>query len=175
MPETSVVAPLPSPKNVPAYVDRGASAGPALRTDTDVAKIQPDVFPPFPGTEPAVGNDTILLKTLTEWADAWSRRDAEAYFAAYDERFVPEDGASHEVWQQRKRQAFGATKSLEVKVDSPVVERTEEGTATVTFKQFFRSDAYRDAVLKQLLMVERDGRWLIVEEKVLTTLRGARP
>ncbi len=175
VPETSVVAALPSPKNAPAYVEPRVSAETGLRSDTDVAKIQPDVLPPFPGTEPAAGNDTALLKTLTEWAEAWSRRDAEAYFAAYDERFLPADGATHEAWRRRKLQAFDATKSLEVKIDSPVVERTEEGTATVTFKQYFRSDSYRDAVLKQLLMVERDGRWLIVEEKVLTTLRGARP
>lgn len=173
--ETSVVAPLSSPKNASAYTEPRASAEAGLRHDTDVAKIQPDVLPPFPGTEPSAGNDTALLKTLTEWAEAWSRRDAEAYFAAYDERFVPADGATREAWRRRKLQAFDATNSLEVKIDSPVVERTEEGTATVTFKQYFRSDSYRDAVLKQLLMVERDDRWLIVEEKVLTTLRGARP
>ena len=172
--ETSVVAPLSSPKNVPARVDAPA-AQTGLRSYTDVAKIQPDVTPPFPGSEQAAGGDAALVRALTAWADAWSRRDAEAYFAAYDARFVPEDGVSHEAWRRRKLQSFDATKTLEVKVDAPVVERTEEGAVALTFKQFFRSDAYRDAVLKRLLLVERDGRWLIVEEKVLSTLRGDRP
>jgi outer membrane protein assembly factor BamE len=45
----------------------------------------------------------------------------------------------------------------------------------VTFKQFYRSDRYSDAVIKQLRMAERDGRWLIVEEKVLSILRGVQP
>ncbi len=169
--ETSVVAPLSSPKNAPAYVDSAAAEG-GLRSDTNVSKIQPDVTPPFPGGEQAAGADATLVKALTDWADAWSRRDAEAYFAAYDANFVPEDGASQEAWRRRKRQSFDTTKTLEVKVDAPVVERTEEGAVALTFKQFFRSDAYRDAVLKRLLMVERDGRWLILEEKVLTTLSG---
>lgn len=73
------------------------------------------------------------------------------------------------------RQALDAGKSIEIKVDSPSVEREEEGTAKVTFKQFYRSGNYRDAVVKQLLLVEHDGRWLIAEEKVLSTLPAAQP
>jgi len=172
--ETSVVAPLSSPKNAPAAVAPPAAAA-SLRSDTDVAKIQPDVTPAFPGSEQAAPVDAALLKALADWADAWSRRDAEAYFAAYDAQFIPDDGASREAWRRRKLQAFDATKTLEVKVDAPAAERTEEGAVALTFKQFFRSDTYRDAVLKRLLMVERDGRWLIVEEKVLQTLERGRP
>ncbi|AAZ97077.1 conserved hypothetical protein [Thiobacillus denitrificans ATCC 25259] len=172
--ETSAVAPRSSPEDAPASVDSPAAAG-ALRRDTDVAKIHPDVTPAFPGSEQAAPVDAALLKALTEWADAWSRRDSEAYFAAYDAHFVPDDGASREAWRRRKLQAFDATKALEVKVDAPAAERTEEGAVALTFKQFFRSDTYRDAVLKRLLMVERDGRWLIVEEKVLQTLERGRP
>jgi len=44
----------------------------------------------------------------------------------------------------------------------------------LTFNQYYRSDSYRDAVVKQLLMVDRGGRWLIVEEKVLSTLSGTK-
>ncbi len=47
--------------------------------------------------------------------------------------------------------------------------------ATVTFNQFYRSESYRDAVVKQLRMTESDGRWLIVEEKVLSMLKNAKP
>ena len=66
-------------------------------------------------------------------------------------------------------------KNIELKIDSPSVDRADDGTATVTFNQFYRSDNYRDAVVKQLRMAERDGRWLIVEEKVLSILRGVQP
>jgi outer membrane protein assembly factor BamE len=62
-----------------------------------------------------------------------------------------------------------------VKVDSPVVQRMPEGDAVVTFNQHYRSDSYRDAVVKQLRLVERDGRWLIVEERVVSTIRGKQP
>jgi outer membrane protein assembly factor BamE len=45
----------------------------------------------------------------------------------------------------------------------------------VNFKQYYRAGTYHDAVVKQLRMVERDGRWAIVEEKVLSTLKDGRP
>ncbi|MHB1186543.1 outer membrane protein assembly factor BamE domain-containing protein [Thiobacillus sp.] len=176
-PETSsVVPPLPSPKNVPAYANPRQPAELSLQAETDVAKIRPDAIPSFPeaGSAPA-GSDALALKSVNEWVAAWARRDKTAYFAAYDDRFVPQDGISRAEWEKRKRQMLDTAKNIEVKIDSPLVNRTEEGTVTVTFNQFYRTDNYNDAVVKQLHMVERDGRWLIVEERVLSILRGAQP
>jgi len=173
---TSIVSPLPSPKNAPAYVDPRPPAELSLQPETDVAKIQPDVIPPFSATGPmAAAGDAPVLKSLNEWANAWARRDQAAYFAAYDARFVPQGGGSRADWETRKRQSLNAAKSIEIEIDSPSVERADDGTATARFNQYFRSDRYRDAVVKRLRMVERDGRWLIVEEKVLSILRDAQP
>lgn len=175
-PETSVVPPLPSPQNVPAYVDPRPSAELSLQPETDVARIQPDVIPSFPEAESTQAErNAPVLKSLNDWAAAWARRDKTAYFAAYDDRFVPQDGISRAEWENRKRHALDTAKNIEVRVDSPRVDRTEEGTVTMTFNQFYRSDNYSDAVVKQVHMVEQEGRWLIVEEKVLSELRGTRP
>lgn len=173
---SSVVPPLPSPKNAPAYVDPRPPAELSLQPETDVTKIQPDVVPSFPAAAPlAAANDASVLNAVNEWAAAWARRDNAAYLAAYDAGFIPQGGASRADWEKRKRQALNAAKRIELEIDSPVVERTDYAAATVTFNQFYRSDSYRDAVVKQLRMVERDGRWLIVEEKVLSVLQGGRP
>lgn len=172
---SSVVPPLPSPKNVPAYVDPRPTAELSLQPETSVAQIKPDVIPPFPGPAPAADkSDAPVLNALNVWANAWTRQDADTYFAAYDASFVPQGGGGRADWEKRRRQLIKEAKHIEIKIDSPSVARTEEGAATVTFNQVYRSDSYRDAVVKQLLMVERDGRWLIVGEKVLSTLRGAR-
>ncbi len=90
-------------------------------------------------------------------------------------RFCPPGGVSRADWEKRKRQVLNAAKRIDLEIDSPVVERTATLPATVTFNQFYRSDSYRDAVVKQLRMVERDGRWMIVERKCLSVLHGARP
>jgi len=175
VPESSIVAPLPSPKDAPAYANRRPPAELSLQPETDVAQIQPDVIPPFPEPYPAGTGDSPALKTVNEWAAAWARRDEEAYLAAYDAEFVPQGGGSRSDWEKRRRLLLAVAKNIDLKIDSPRVERPDDSTAIVTFNQFYRSDNYSDAVVKQLRLAERDGRWLIVEEKVLSNLRGARP
>jgi outer membrane protein assembly factor BamE len=172
-PESSIVAPLPSPKNAPAYANRRPPAELSLQPETDVAHIQPDVIPPFPEPNPA-GDDPVL-KTVNEWAAAWARRDEEAYLAAYDASFVPQGGGSRIAWEKRRRLLLGVAGNVDLKIDSPLVSRADDGTAKVTFNQFYRSDRYRDAVVKQLRLAERDGRWLIVGENVLSILQGVHP
>ena len=174
--ETSIVPPLPSPKDAPAYVDPRPVPELSLKPETDVAQIKPDAMPPFPEPHAAAvaGNDPVL-KSLNAWADAWARRDSEAYFAAYDASFVPQGGGNRAAWETRKRQVLNAAKNIEVKIDAPSVEKDSDGTATVTFKQYYRSGSYHDAVVKQVRMVEREGRWLITEEKVLSTGKDSRP
>ena len=173
---SSIVAPLPSPKDAPAYVDPRPSAEPSLQAETDAAKTQPNLAQAVPESNSApAGMEASVLKSLNDWAAAWERRDKAAYFAAYDDRFVPKDGISRVEWEKRKRTVLDTAKSIDLKIDSPLVDRTEEGTVRVTFKQFYHSDRYSDAVVKQLHMVERDGRWLIVEERVLSVLPGGKP
>lgn len=173
---TTVVSPLPSPKNVPAYVDPRPPAELSLQPETDVEQIKPDVIPVFPEPHRAAvaSNDPVLL-SLNAWADAWGRRDELAYLAAYDASFVPEGGGSRSEWEQRRRLLLGIAKNIDLKIESPSVNRETENTATATFNQYYRSDNYRDSVVKQLRLVERDGRWLITEEKVLSVLRGTKP
>lgn len=175
MADTSVVPPLPSPDNVPAYVDPHPVPELSLKPETDIAQIKPDTIPPFPAPHGAAPGDSPVLQALNAWADAWSRRDDRAYFAAYAPRFVPDGGGSRSAWEARKRQALDAAKNIEVKIESPSVDRTANGAATVTFRQFYRSDNYRDATVKQIRMVERNDHWLIVEEKVLSTLKDGQP
>jgi len=66
-------------------------------------------------------------------------------------------------------------KNIDVRIESLSVDRADDGTVKVTFNQFYRSDNYRDKVVKQLRMTERDGRWLIVDEKVVSVLHKAKP
>jgi outer membrane protein assembly factor BamE len=169
---SSIVQPLPSPKNVPAYVDPRPRAELSLQSETNVAQIQPDVIPVFPDSNAVSADNEPVLNAVKEWAAAWSRRDEEAYLAAYDTSFVPQGGGSRIDWEKRRRLLLGVAKNIDLKVDSPSVDHSGGDGVTVTFNQFYQSDRYRDAVVKQLRMVERDGRWLIVEEKVVSILRG---
>ncbi len=177
---TTIVQPLPSPKGAPPYKDPRPAAALSLQPETDVAQIKPDVMPAFPEPAPIEAakveavNEEAVLKALNAWVDAWSRRDDADYFAAYDPSFIPQGGGSHADWEKRKRMLLEVARNIEVKIESPSVDRVEDGSMIITFNQFYRSDSYRDAVVKQLRMVDRDGRWLIVDEKVLSVLHGAK-
>ncbi len=151
-----------------------AATEPALRREQDVEKIEPDATSslPRPAASSAAGNEQAVLTVLETWAATWSARDEDAYFSLYAEDFVPPGGGSRAEWEKRRRLLMGLAKMIEVKIESPVVQAGADGTSVVTFNQYYRSDTYQDAVRKQLRMVERGGRWLIIEERVLSILRG---
>ncbi|MEW6590996.1 MAG: outer membrane protein assembly factor BamE, partial [Pseudomonadota bacterium] len=174
-PATSIVPPLRSPAGAPPYANKRPPAELALQAETDVEQIQPDVIPPFPEPQTLAGLEAAVLASLKTWSDAWARRDEDTYLAAYDAGFVPQGGDSREEWEKRRRLLLGVARNIDLRIEAPTVERVADGVALVTFNQHYRSDSYRDSVVKQLRMVERDGRWLIAEERVLTLLRGARP
>jgi len=176
---TTAAAPLPqaaeppAAQASPAAQPRAAQPQPTLRPETDVTQIKPHVVPVFPDSGQAApnSNEAAVLKALNAWAEAWGQRDEEGFFAAYADSYVPQ-GGNRADWEKRRRLLMGLAKSIDVKIESPKVEIASDGSAVVAFNQYYRSDTYQDAVVKQLRMVERNGRWLIVEERVLSILRG---
>ena len=171
---TSVVPPLEPSASKPASSRVGNSPPQpvALKSESNVNALKPDVMPEFPQT-PAVSNvEAPVLAALKSWAKAWSDRDEEAYFSAYASNFKPSGALDKAEWERRRRLLLNLSKKIEVRVDSPVVEFPAEGRALITFNQSYRSATYQDTIVKQLVMVLQDGRWLILEEKVLPVSHG---
>lgn len=179
--DTSVVKPLPSPSNAPPYRDPRTPAEFSLVAETNIEQVRPDVMPPFPEPGQAVtppvhasSNDEAVLAALRNWVKAWSTRDEDAYLAAYGDDFVPEGAGTRAEWEKRRRLLLGVAKNIELNIDSPSIDYLADGSATVTFNQHYRSDNFRDGVVKQVRMVKRGDHWLIVEEKILSVLRGGK-
>lgn len=181
--ESSIVAALPGPASAaattvvaPVMAASAARADLKLQSENDAERIKPDAMPSDIDVKPvADASDAPVIKALNDWAKAWSLRDDDGYIASYDASFVPEGGDSHADWEKRRRLLLNVAKNIELKISSPSVHWADDGSATVTFNQFYRSENYRDAVVKQLRMAESNGRWLIVEEKVLSMLKTAKP
>lgn len=168
-PRTTVVPPLEPQAAKPAAAKPDSMPSPAvtLQNETDASAIKPDVMPSFPQTEAVSDTESAVLAAVRNWANAWSARDEEGYLAAYSDKFKPEGGLSKAEWEKRRRLLLNLSKNISVQVESPVVEFPGEGLALVTFNQHYLSDAHRDAVIKQLLLGRQDGRWLILEERVM--------
>lgn len=178
---SSIVQPLPSPPGAPVHKDPRPATQSGMRIESDVNRIQPDVIPVFPetgtaGAKPtADANEAAVLQALKSWAEAWSRHDDEAYLAAYAPGFVPQGGGTRADWEKRRRLLFGLAKNIELRIESQTVELSSDGSALVTLNQYYRSDNYRDAVVKQITLVQQAGRWLISEERVASILRPQKP
>jgi Flp pilus assembly protein TadD len=114
----------------------------------------------------AVGKDDVL-DAVQGWAQAWSRKDVDAYLGFYAKDFRTPKGEPRADWEKGRRQRILAPKSISVTVDAPRVSREGESRAKVTFRQAYLSDTLSSRGTKTLLLVKADdGRWLIQQEQV---------
>ncbi len=176
--QTSIVPPLgpEGTQSAQAQPKPGAMAGTstppepvALQAEANVEAIKPDVMPEFPGI---ASPDAEIMAALNAWADAWRARDEESYLAAYAPSFRPEGGQTREQWETRRRLLLGVSRNIDLQIDGVAAGVVGVDRAEVSFRQYYRSDTYRDAVVKLLKFVRVDNRWLIEEEKVLAPIRG---
>lgn len=105
-----------------------------------------------------------ILSGVQAWATAWSAKNVRGYLAAYMPDFAPQN-MSRDAWEKQRTDRISKPKAIEVTLSDIDIKVQDDSHATVSFTQSYRSDAYRDEVEKTLLMVERDGRWLIAEER----------
>jgi Flp pilus assembly protein TadD len=114
---------------------------------------------------PAADASAEVLKTVNGWAEAWSKKNADAYLAYYAKDFKTPGGQSRADWEKARRARITAPKSISVNVASPNVTMNGADRASVSFRQNYKSDVLKASSQKTLVLVKSDGRWQIVEEK----------
>ena len=106
-----------------------------------------------------------VLKAVNVWAQAWSKKDVDAYLAAYAKDFQTPGGEPRADWENSRRARIEAPKSIAVRVEQAKVTMAGSDQASVTFRQSYRSDKLKSSSRKTLVMTRADGHWLIREEK----------
>ena len=133
------------------------------------AKVAAAPEKPKPAAEkpaPAAANPTAeVLKTVNAWAEAWSKKNADAYLAHYAKDFKTPGGEARPEWEKSRRARITAPKSISVSVATPKVTMNGADRATVSFRQSYKSDVLKSNSNKTLVLVKSDGAWKIVEEK----------
>ena len=149
----------PPAEPVPAPVEAVAPAA-----EAPVAAAAPEAVP-APAAKPAMSDPAAeVLKSLQAWAEAWSSQKIDAYLAAYAPDFKPK-GMSHAAWAEQRRSRIGKAKGIELGLGNVSIHIHDESHATVKFVQNYRSAAYRDDLLKTLVLEKQDGKWLITSEE----------
>lgn len=169
--ETSIVRPLRAEPDAaakasgkPVAVRETRPEPVALQAEVNVAAVKPDTMPEFPSTAVL---ESQLTAALNAWAEAWRNRNVEAYLAAYAPSFRPSGKESRSEWEKRRRMLLGISRNIDLRIEGVATESISEERAQISFRQFYRSDTYQDAVRKQLSFARIDGKWLIEEEIVL--------
>jgi outer membrane protein assembly factor BamE len=129
--------------------------------DMQVMAVEKPAEPPVAKVDPAAE----VLSSVQAWAAAWSAKNAGDYLAAYTPDYAPK-GMSRERWEKQRMDRINRPKTIEVALGDVSVALQDDTHATVSFKQGYRSDAYRDEVEKTLALVKQEGRWLIADERL---------
>jgi tetratricopeptide (TPR) repeat protein len=122
--------------------------------------------PARPAAPPPSGDPSKeILNAVNGWAQAWSKKDADAYLGYYAKDFKTPGGEARAEWEKTRRSRITAPKSISVGLESPKVTMNGADRATVTFRQNYKSDVLKSNSRKTLTLIRADGGWKILEEK----------
>jgi tetratricopeptide (TPR) repeat protein len=150
----------------PAPVPIAAPPTPPSPTAAPVAAPVKPVEAPKPAPAKAVGDANVeVTRALDLWVSAWSRKDVKAYLAAYARDFKTPAGESRTAWDAERQKRIAKPGSIQVSYEN--LRITVDGdSATVKFRQHYKSASLKTSSNKVLLMGKRDGKWQIVQERV---------
>ncbi|HEY6898207.1 MAG TPA: nuclear transport factor 2 family protein, partial [Rhodocyclaceae bacterium] len=171
-PPAPVAAPKPveAPKPVPAPVTPPPAAKPAP-TPVPVAAptpAAPAVAAAKPATKPApeASNNDDVARAINAWAAAWSKKDVKGYLSHYARDFKTPGGMARNAWETERNQRIKKPGNIQVGVDSLKVSIEGGDHATVRFRQHYKSASLTTSSGKTLVLVKRDGKWLIQQERI---------
>lgn len=155
-PRDPEVAPVPSVAATPA-------APVALPAQPAIVSAEADK--PVSGgatTVPASEAQTEVRRAVEAWAEAWSRKDLKAYFAAYTPDYAA-DGMKRAAWEDSRRERITSKKTIRVSLDDWRIDIRGK-QATVSFRQDYRADTFSANSRKTLKLVQQGGQWRIERE-----------
>jgi len=156
--KAQVAAILPASKE-----DKPAESKPA----TPVAAPAPT---PASESKPVVGGETNgeISKALEGWMAAWSKKNVKGYLGYYAKDFQTPGGESRAHWESDRAKRINKPGTIQVSFENLKVtlDNGSNARATVKFRQHYRSASLKTSSNKVLVMVKRDGKWQIQQERV---------
>lgn len=154
------LTPAPAPVAEAPAVDASAVAAP------DVAAGEVMAPEPSLAVSADVDDAAAINDMLSNWAAAWSSKDANGYLGFYADTF--EHGKkSREAWEKQRRARLADKETISVSVTDVQIDVQSEALASVKFKQDYSSNRYNDSGTKVLTLSKASGTWKIQSEEFL--------
>lgn len=132
----------------------------------DIRKPEPVVQKPLaePARNVEKNPDQALTVSLNDWAQAWSSKNLNKYFASYSDNFKPAKGESRGTWEKQRRERINKPTHISVELANVHVALQGHNSAKVRFKQTYRADGGPIRTSKTLIMEKMGDNWLITQE-----------
>lgn len=110
-----------------------------------------------------------VTRFVEGWAEAWGKRDFDAWVQFYEPDFTPEGYDSNAAWRGDQEKLFEVEATTRIDPDSVRVNLLTEGRVRVRFMQHFGLGDQERAVVKELVLIPqtRGAGWLIAEDYVI--------
>lgn len=110
-----------------------------------------------------------VTRFIEDWAEAWGRRDFNAWVRFYEPDFVPEGYADNAAWRSEQERLFEVEATTRIERASVRVSTLPEDKVRARFDQKFGLGTQERLVKKELVLVPgpRGRGWLISEDYVL--------
>lgn len=178
---TKPAAPITPPATVaigkPVSVVPAAPSKPATKEPLDTTKnVKTAALPEAPKQSAPVAHAapsapvkedaevSSVLNAVNKWASAWSDQDMKGYLDAYSSDFQTPQGLTHKAWSDERRSRIEGKNRIKIKITSPKVTINGD-SATVKFRQSYKSNTFTSNSSKTLLMTKRGGKWQIRQER----------
>lgn len=148
-----------SPTRVPEKVAERVTEKPAPEKPAVIEK-------PATETSATPGAPEEIIKTVNDWAKAWSTKDIPTYLGLYANNFQTPGGIPRAAWEKNRQERIEKPKSIQVSIANPKVTVTDATHARVTFKQSYHSDTLKNHTVKTLVLVKTGEKWSIQQEQV---------
>ncbi|MFC1891655.1 L,D-transpeptidase family protein [Thermodesulfobacteriota bacterium] len=114
--------------------------------------------------KPPVDDLKEIEKLIYQWVGAWENKDVKFYISCYDNKFSSRDMGLDE-WKEHRIRLNNKYSSLDISIAGLKIKKDSGSTASVSFKQSYKADNYRDYGLKNMVLVKIGKDWKIREEE----------
>ncbi|MSP86817.1 MAG: tetratricopeptide repeat protein [Methylotenera sp.] len=129
---------------------------------TDVKKVDDPTTKA--SVDVAKSSEDSLTSAVNNWAQAWSSKNLDQYFASYGANFQPTKGESRKQWEQQRKERITKPSKISVNLSSLNINTIDGNNAKVRFKQAYRADGKPIYTTKTLVMKKEGDNWYIQQE-----------
>lgn len=107
------------------------------------------------------------MAKISDWAGTWQAQLPSLYISHYTLDYFPEDFESREAWLADRREKLTEPEYIKLRLIDFDLVYLGKSTAVTQFTLIYERPDYTDETLKQLILTNQNGLWLIKEENNL--------